>query len=286
MKKTDDFQSRRSFIFAPATRPEIFPKALKSGADIVCLELEDGVAPQDKTVARKNAISLFQKMRSSDGIEKMIRINSVRCKFGLDDLVAFLEAETPPPCIMLPKVQCPDEVRWIDDVLSENNHETRLHIIIETNEGLEASFEIASASPRVDALFFGGVDMAADLRCNNDWDSLLYARSKVVHAAAKAKIDSLDVPYLDLDDLQGLKEQAILARQLGFSGKGSIHPKQIAVINEVFTPSAEEIGYAIKVVQAFQEADTGLVVLDGKLIEKPVLREMKRILSIAEHTQR
>jgi (S)-citramalyl-CoA lyase len=176
----------------------------------------------------------------------------------------------------------PDEVVWLDDALTERGHDTRLHIIIETNAGLEAAYDIAQASPRIDALFFGGVDMAAELRCKNAWEPLLYARSRVAHAAAGAGIDAIDVPYLDLEDLDGMETEALLARDLGFSGKGSIHPKQIAILNRAFTPDAATIAQAKKILQAFADADTGLVVVDGKLIEKPVLREMNRILSIAE----
>ena len=180
----------------------------------------------------------------------------------------------------MPKVQTPDEILWLDNLLTERGHNTRLHVIIETNAGLEAVHDIALASSRIDALFFGGVDMAAELRCINAWEPLLYARSRVVHAAASAGIDVIDVPYLDLNDLDGMKREAILARDLGFSGKGCIHPKQIPLLNEVFTPDKNKVDYAQRVVDAFDKADTGLVVLDGKLIEKPVLREMRRILEI------
>jgi citrate lyase beta subunit len=124
--------------------------------------------------------------------------------------------------------------------------------------------------------------MSADLRCKNAWEPLLYARSRVVHAAASVGIDAIDVPYLDLDDLEGMKAQAQLAKELGFSGKGAVHPKQISALNEVFTPSPEEVAKAQKILAAFEEANTGLVVVDGKLIEKPVVREMQRIVSVAK----
>ena len=275
-------QSRRSFIFAPGLRPELYPKALASGADIVCVELEDGIAPHDKNEAREKTLTLFAEPQANDGVERIVRINCLRSVVGLDDVKAILATETPPPALMLPKVVSPDEVVWLDDLLTERGHDTRLHIIIEMNAGLEAVFDIARSSSRIDALFFGGVDMAADLRCKNAWEPLLYARSRVVHAAASVGVDAVDVPYLDLEDLEGMKIQARQARDLGFSGKGAIHPKQIADLNEVFTPSAEEVARARKVVTAFEEANTGLVVVDGKLIEKPVVREMQRILSVAD----
>ena len=275
-------QPRRSFIFSPGLRPDMFPKALASGTDIVCVELEDGIAPKDKDAARTSGIGLFATPQADDGVERIVRINCLRTAFGLADVQAVLATDTPPPALMLPKVMTPDEVVWIDDVLSERGHDTRLHVIIETNAALEAAYDIAHASPRIDALFFGGVDMAAELRCKNAWEPLLYARSRVVHAAASAGIDAIDVPYLDLEDPEGMETEATLARDLGFSGKGSIHPKQIGALNAVFTPDDAAVAHARKIINAFAEADTGLVVVDGKLIEKPVLREMNRILAIAE----
>ena len=278
MKEGRDFQSRRSFIFTPGTRPELLSKAFESGADIVCLELEDGVAPDEKNKARQNVVKLLKSAPVRESCELVVRVNSLRTRFGLDDLVAFLD--TPPPLtIMFPKVESEDEVKIIDDLFLESNQQINLQVIIETNKGLEACFEIAQSSPNITALFFGGVDMAADLRCSGTWDSLLYARSKLVHAAAAANIDSLDVPFLDLNDENGLLEQATLAKELGFSGKGAIHPKQIPVINSIFTPSPEEIAYAVRVIEEFKKAESGLVVIDGKLIEKPVLREMERKLT-------
>ena len=279
MEEDGDFQSRRSFIFTPGTRPELLPKAFESGADIVCLELEDGVAPDEKNKARQNVVTLLKRAPEKESCELVVRVNSLRSRFGLDDLVAFLDTVTPPLTIMLPKVESVDEVKIIDDLFLESNQHINLQVIIETNKGLEACFEIAQSSPRITALFFGGVDMAADLRCSGTWDSLLYARSKLVHAAAAANIDSLDVPFLDQNDENGLLEQANLAKELGFSGKGAIHPKQIPVINSIFTPSSEEIAYALRIIEEFEKAESGLVVVDGKLIEKPVLREMKRKLS-------
>ncbi len=276
---------RRSFIFAPAMRPDLYPKALASGADIVCVELEDGVAPKDKDVARENVLALFAKPQADDGVERMVRVNCLRTAFGLKDVQAILSSESPPPALMLPKVVSPDEVIWLDELLTEAEHDTRIHIIIEMNEGLEAAFDIARSSDRIDSLLFGGVDMAADLRCKNAWEPLLYARSRVVHAAASAGIDVIDVPYLDLEDMAGMTAEASLAKDLGFSGKGAIHPKQITELNRVFTPSDAEVARAQKVISAFEEADTGLVVVDGKLIEKPVIREMRRILSIASRAR-
>lgn len=273
---------RRSFIFVPGLRPDMYPKALSSGADIVCVELEDGIAPGDKAEARRNALALFEQPQADDGVERIVRINSMRERFGIEDVLAVLTTDTPPPALMMPKVRTPDEVVMLDRLLDEAGHSTRLHVIIETNAGLEAAFDIAECSDRIDAMFFGGVDMAAELRCRNAWEPLLFARSRVVHAAASAGLDVIDVPYLDLDDPEGMRADAVRARDLGFAGKGSIHPKQIATLNEVFTPTADQVDRARRVIAQFEAAGTGLLVIDGKLIEKPVLRDMHRIVAIAD----
>jgi len=281
MIDNSNIRPRRSFIFTPGLRPDMYPKALASGTDIVCVELEDGIAPKDKEEARQKALALFAEPQADDGVERILRINSMRERFGIEDVNAILASSTPPPALMMPKVRTPDEVVMLDQLLTEAGHITRLHIIIETNQGLEAAYEIAHSSPRIDAMFFGGVDMAAELRCENTYDALLYARSRVVHASASAGLDVIDVPYLDLDDPKGMRVEAEKVRALGFAGKGSIHPKQIAALNEVFTPSVDQITRARRIIAEFEAADTGLVVIDGKLIEKPVLRDMHRIVAIA-----
>ena len=273
---------RRSFIFTPGLNPEMFPKALASGADMVCIELEDGIAIKDKDEARKNTINALKTLEVKNDVELVVRVNCQRTKPGLLDLEAFISSKLKVKALMLPKVKTPDEITFIDDLLSDCNLDTDLHVIMETNEALENIYDIAHSSKRIVALYFGGVDMAAELRVPNSYENLVYARSKLVHAGASVGVDVIDVPYLDLEDMNGMKKEAELVRNLGFTGKGSIHPKQINILNEVFTPSDEEITKAKKIIDQFNASDTGLVVIDGKLIEKPVLREMQRRILVAE----
>ena len=273
---------RRSFIFTPGLNPEMFPKALASGADMVCIELEDGIAIKDKDEARKNTINALKTLEVKNDVELVVRVNCQRTKPGLLDLEAFISSKLKVKALMLPKVKTPDEITFIDDLLSDCNLDTDLHVIMETNEALENIYDIAHSSKRIVALYFGGVDMAAELRVPNSYENLIYARSKLVHAGASVGVDVIDVPYLDLEDMNGMKKEAELVRNLGFTGKGSIHPKQINILNKVFTPSEEEITKAKKIIDQFNASDTGLVVIDGKLIEKPVLREMQRRILVAE----
>ena len=273
---------RRSFIFTPGLQPEMFPKALASGADMVCIELEDGIAMKDKDEARKNTIEALKSLEVKNDVELVVRLNCQRTKHGLLDLEAIASNKLKVKAIMLPKVKTPDEITFIDDMLTDCGLDTDLHVIMETNQALESIYDIAHSSDRIVALYFGGEDMAAELRVENKLENLVYARSKLVHAGASIGVDVIDVPYLDLENMDGMKKEAELAKNLGFTGKGSIHPKQIGILNEVFTPSKEEISHAKRIVDQFNESNTGLVVIDGKLIEKPVLREMQRKILIAE----
>lgn len=278
-------QPRRSLIFAPGTRPDMFPKALKTGADIVTVDLEDAVAPALKPEARDKTIAMFAERSADeipDGVEAVVRINCLRTADGMKDVIAVIDSPNPPPALMMTKVCSADEVLILDDALEEAGHATRLHVIIETNDGLNACYDIAQCSDRVDSLLFGGVDISAELRADQTWENLLYARSRVVNAAAGAKLDLIDVPWLDLEQPAGMKEEARRSKSLGFTGKAAIHPKQIAELNTIFSPQPDEVANAKEIIQAFEESDTGLVVINGKLIERPVVRSMYRIVAIAE----
>ena len=272
MSQQELIQKRRSFIFCPGNKPDMIPKALNSGADMVCIDLEDAIIPEHKDISRSSTIRAFEDISVPNGVETLIRINDVNTIDGKADIKAILQSNNTASGLMLPKIQNVNEIIDLEKQIKLANKNLNLHIIIETNKALENAWLIAQSSPLIKSLLFGGVDMSADLGCNGDWMSLLYARSRVVHAAAGAGIDSIDVPFLDLEDMDGMRQEAQKSKNLGFSGKGSIHPKQIASLNKVFTPSESEIEYANKVIKAFNEAADGLVVVDGKLIEKPVLR--------------
>lgn len=275
-------QPRRSLIFVPGDHPDMFPKALTTGSDIVCIDLEDAIAPQHKQIARDKTLALFTEPQADDGVERIVRINCLRTPEGQRDVLAIGETDTPPPALMLTKVKTADEVRLLADLLSGPHGAIRFHVIIETNDGLNAAYDIAQSCDRIDSLLFGGVDMAADLRVEPTWNGLLHARQRAVHAAAGADVDMIDVPFLDLNDMPGLEEAARASAEIGYTGKAAIHPKQIPVINGIFSPSPEQVDKARRIVEAFANHDSGLLVVDGELIERPVLRSMTRVLALAD----
>ncbi len=276
-----EFRPRRSLLFVPGLRPDRFEKALESGTDIVCVDIEDAVPLPRKDEARELTFPLFEKDRPGD-VETMVRINPLSTPEGLKDILALRDCARPPKALLLAKPGSAAEIRLYDELLQGKCADIRFHVIIESTDGLANVMEIANASPRIDSLLFGAVDMSADLRAEKTWETMLYARSRVVHAAARYGLDLLDVPYLTLDDEAGLKLEAEMSSALGFTGKASIHPKQIPVINGVFSPSPDLIERAKQILEAFERDSTGLLLVGGELIERPVIRSMQRVLAIAE----
>ena len=276
---------RRSLLFVPGLRPDRFEKALAAGADIVCVDIEDAVALPRKEEARGLALPLFAADRGGD-VECMLRINPLSTEEGLRDILALRACAMPPPALMLAKVGSAEEIALYDALLDGSCAKIRYHVIVESTDGLANVQEIARASGRIDSLLFGAVDMSADLRAEKTWETLLYARSGVVHAAARNGLDLLDVPWLNLGDPDGLLVEARAAAALGFTGKAAIHPNQIPAINEIFSPSPDEIERARRIIAAFRENTTGLLVVDDELIERPVLRTMHRVVAIADRLGR
>ena len=273
----------RSLLFTPATQIDRFKKALSGEADVVCLDLEDGVSPDHKDMARKKAIPTLFEEDNRCFATKALRINPIKTQTGMRDMLALCEFGQAPSVILLPKVDSPEEVLWVSEILDEVAYtDTNLFVIIETTKGLEGALEIASTSPRISTLLFGAADLSAELGSSQDWEALHYARGRIVHAASSVGLNLVDVPHLDIKDKSTLKNYACLAQRMGFSGKAAIHPLQIPIINEIFSPSSETIAYAQKVITAYENSATGVTLLDGKVVEIPVVKAMRRALLIAE----
>lgn len=276
---------RRSLLFVPGLRPDRFRKALISGADVVCIDLEDAVAVTHKDEARALTLPLFAEENPS-GCERVVRINSLDTVHGLRDVEALTRLEHVPDAVMLTKVRSASEIKLLEELLQGGRAASiKFYVTLETNQGLEDVFDIAGASPRMAGLLFGEVDLSADLRCKRTSKALLYARSRMAHAAAAFELDAIDVPHIHLEDMDGLRTAAEHAAELGFTGKACIHPTQVPVVHEYFTPSAEEVARAEQAVEAFKESgSSGLAVLNGLMLQKPVLRSSQRILALAKQS--
>ncbi|MXZ71493.1 MAG: CoA ester lyase [Acidobacteria bacterium] len=275
------FRVRRSLLFVPAVRPDRYPKALVTGADAVCIDLEDGVSFAAKDEAREKAIALFTD-RAPVRAEVSLRINDPTTELGLRDLEAVAAAGIRPDALMVPKCGGIDAIRAAADVLAETAPGLPVIAQIETARGVATAEAIAAATPYVSALFFGAVDYAADVGCRIEWDALLYARSRVVAAAAMAGVSALDTPFMDVPALDALADESRRTRALGFTGRAAIHPTQVAVIQAAYSPGADEVEWARRIVAAYEQQSGGVLLVDGKLIERPVIAAAQRTLAIAD----
>lgn len=268
MAGTVDWNGLASLLFVPGSRPERFGKALASGAGLVCIDLEDAVPADGKAEARAAAVGAI-----APGLA--IRINQVTTRDGLADLLAL--AQRPPDAVLLPKIEHEEQVALVAGVLGAN---ARLVPLIETPRGLRHAARIA-AHPSVMALMFGGADMAAELGVTLAWAPLLTVRSQLILAAAEAGKPAIDVPWIGLDDADGLARETAAAKALGFSAKAAIHPAQVATIEAAFRPTAAEIADARNAEAAFAAAGGAAVRHNGKMLEAPVMRAYRRILARA-----
>lgn len=264
----------QSVLFVPGNRPDRFAKALASGADSVCIDLEDSVPETEKGKARAAAIEAV----GSDS-RFSVRINAVTTFYGLQDLLAIAECAKRPQLIFMPMVEHAAEVTVAAKAMGDDG--LRFVPLIETVQGIDNAGSIA-AHPSVEMLMLGGADLSAQLGVTLGWEPLLLARSQLVMAAAGAGKRVIDVPYIHIDDEQGLVEEAFRAKALGFAAKAAIHPSQIAPIHSVFRPTAEEIAEAEEAETAFAEANGAAVRFKGKMLEAPVMARYRQILLLKD----
>ena len=273
---------RRSRLYLPGDQPKLSVNAGLHRPDGVILDLEDSVHPGHKDAARLVVRNL---LRTTDfmGAERMVRINPL--PLGLDDLDAVAPEE--PDVILIPKVEDSDTVREVDERIRKlTERRVWLMPILETGLGIERAFDIASAGDRVVALTIGLEDYTADLGVVKTVEGAesLYARSRLVNAARAAGCQPIDSVFGDVGDEVGLRSWAARARGLGFEGMGCVHPRQIRPIHEAFAPSAVEVEKALRVVAAFEEAESkglGVVSLGSKMIDPPVVKRALRTVQIA-----
>lgn len=280
---------RRSMLFIPGNTPNLLMNADILGSDAIILDLEDAVSPAEKDAARilvRNAL----KTLGYRGVEVIIRINPTETEFWKRDLEAVLPLR--PSMIMPTKVSGPEVVREVSDYMSILEQREGIPVgtvklipLIETALGVENAYAIASADPRVAAIFLGGEDLTADLQCKRTKEGceIFYARSRMVNAARAAGVEVYDTPFTDVNDPEGLRADAQLAKSLGFTGKASISPRHVDAINEVFTPTQAEIDYAHEVMDTIAEAKRqgkGVVSLRGKMIDAPIVARARQVLEI------
>ncbi|MEO0818956.1 MAG: CoA ester lyase [Pseudomonadota bacterium] len=306
----------RCQLFGPGSRPALFPKMAASAADVLNLDLEDSVAPADKAAARANVV---EALKTVDFGKKTVsvRINGLDTGYWVRDLVDLVEQGGERlDLVMIPKVGSAADVYAVDAVVAGleasvgRKKPIGFEVIIETAAGLAHVEEIAAASPRLQAMSFGAADFAASMgmqtvgiggtqstyymlpdadgdapRPKQFADPWHHVQAAIVAACRTHGVLPVDGPFGDFSDDDGFRAQALRSSTLGFVGKWAIHPSQIALANEVFTPSDEMVGRARRIMEAMAEAEkagAGAVTLDGKLIDIASIRQAEVIVKQAE----
>ncbi|MBE6544463.1 MAG: CoA ester lyase [Ruminococcaceae bacterium] len=281
---------RRSLLFLPGNNPNMLINAAYLGSDAVIFDLEDAVSPAEKDAARILVRNTLKYMAL--GCEKIVRINSVDTSFWKADIDYILPQG--PQLVLLPKVSMASDVLIVDAYMTEVENRLGLEKgsvgimpLIETALGVENAFSIATSCDRVKALFLGAEDLTADLQCKRtkEGKEIEYARTRLVVAARAAGIDVYDTPFTDVNDDEGIVVDANYAKSLGFTGKASISPRHVEVINEVFSPTMAEIEYAYDVIEAINTAKKqgkGAISLNGKMIDAPIVARAERTIAMAK----
>jgi citrate lyase beta subunit len=274
----------RTLLFVSADRPERFDKAMASGADVVCIDLEDAVHPDRKDAARNAAMAyLLGRAKGNGGGSRLgLRINTSKTLVGLRDVMAIAEAGVHMDVLLVPKAESSHELEamhaWLPQAFTE------LVALVETPLGVERATEIAAAArhaaPRLSALMLGGADLSMELGARFDWDGLLSARGRLVNAARAWGLQAWDVPFIAIADEPGLVQETRRVLDMGFDCKAAIHPNQIAPMHGVFQPSQVEILWAQGVCAA-AVGGHGAFLYEGRMVDTPLLRRAERILQRA-----
>lgn len=273
-------------MFVPGSDEKKLKKVQQLCADVFIYDLEDAVSPEGK----KDARALVRKyIKANQEKENFIRINGFHTPYFYDDLLDLIDSGL--TGILLPKAETKEEIMSLDHLLVEreskrnlNKGQIKIVPLIESALGLYNSFEIASASQRVQQLAFGSMDYAFDIKAiiTKNAHELLYARSKLVVTSRAAGVGPpIDTVYVDIKDHKGFLAETQLVKELGFQGKLIIHPDQVDLVNQVFAPSLEEIEEAERIVSAFEQAlvkGEGVLQLNGKMVDLPIVERAKRTL--------
>ena len=264
-----------NFLFVPASKPERFEKAMDSGADLICIDLEDSVAASAKDSARADVIAALEQLDLS---RTAVRINGIRTAEGLADLLALRASDKKPCLLFIPMVEHAVEIEIANSALDGGID--GFVPLIETVRGLNNAMEIAAADGVV-AVMFGGGDFSSELGVKMEWEPLLAARSQLVMACAAAQVRCVDVPYIDMANEVGLANEAARVKAIGFHAKAAIHPSQIAVIKTAMRPTEVEVAEAKDALAAFEAAGGAVIRHKGQMLEAPIIKRYQQILASA-----
>ncbi|MEJ5143483.1 aldolase/citrate lyase family protein [Gluconobacter albidus] len=285
---------RRSMMFIPGANAGMLSNSYIYQPDSVMFDLEDSVSLTEKDSARFLVFNTLKENLYGD-IETVVRINGVETPFWEDDLDMAVRAGV--QIVRLPKTETVEEIKELEQRIEKIEKDcgrtigdTKIMAAIESACGVVNSVAIAKATPRMVAIALAGFDYLVDMQTSRSSGSepeLFYARAAVLHAARAAKIDAFDVAYGNVNDEEGFLREVEIAKNLGYNGKSLIHPRQIELLHKAYAPAQKDVDHARKVVAAAEDAEQkglGVISLDGKMIDPPVVHEAQRVLLLAEHS--
>lgn len=281
---------RRTMLFMPGNNPSMLQSADILGADSIILDLEDAVSLTEKDSARILVREAVKNLHYQ-GVEVVVRINPLDTEYAMEDIENI--AKVKPDTILVPKateeaMEIVDrEVTRIEKEEGFEEGSIRLFALIESAYGVENVYSIIKSSNRIEGILFGGEDFTSDMgvKRTKEGDEILYARNKIATACRALKVDSIDTPFTDTNDFEGLIKDTTKAKNLGFTGKASINPRQIESIHSVYAPTEAEIKHAERVMEAKDAAlaeGLGVFSLDGKMVDLPVINRAKTTLELAK----
>ncbi|MFC5805077.1 HpcH/HpaI aldolase/citrate lyase family protein [Streptomyces formicae] len=271
----------RAWIITPGLHTDRFTSAQSAGAAVAVVDIEDSVAPADKQTARTASEAFFA--LPDPPCTLGIRMNSLTTLDGIKDLVALAAYTARPDLIVVPKVESPRDIEVVAATLDTDGYTPDMWALIESPRAFTTLPAIMRA-PRLGGVIFGSADYAASVRCGLGWDALHYARSALITAATAANIPAVDAPTWELDNPSILRRDAERAKDLGFYGKGCVHPRHVKVINEVFTPTAEEIAQARAIAAAAAASDGTVTTVDGHMRGTPFFNATRALITEADRT--
>lgn len=282
---------RRTMMYVPGSNPGMLAEAHIYGADSLMFDLEDSISLLEKDSARLLVYNAVKNIDYGD-TEIVVRINGLDSPYGRDDIKAMVHAGV--DVIRLPKTETAKDILDVEKIIEETEKEigrpigsTKMMAAIESPLGVLNAEEIAKASPRIMGIAIGAEDFVTNMKTKRSPEGieLLYARSQILIAARAAGIYALDTVYSDVNNEEGFRREVELIKQLGFDGKSIINPRQIAPVHEIYAPTEKEIEHSRKVIKAIEEAEEkglGVISLNGKMIDKPIVERAERILELAK----
>ncbi|WP_171165426.1 CoA ester lyase [Streptomyces sp. I05A-00742] len=267
----------RSLLSTPATAVHRYAAGHRSGADISMVDLEDSVPPARKEEARRLAEGFFT-ASSAAAARCAVRINAINGPDGLRDLLALCQYAVKPPLVLIPMVESRRDIEIVEHVLGQECPHTEYFAVVETPRGLTDAGAIAASSPRLRALVFGSADYAFATGARLTWDALAYARATLVNSARAAGIEVMDAPLFEVHDDGALRCEAALAKDMGFSGKIAVHPRQVPLINEAFSPDDGTLRRARRIVAAGRANGRDITLVDGVMVGLPFFEASQRLV--------